>query len=307
MHKLIDSTILFVITLLKASKGETSFHDFEVSSERIHFRCRTGIYPFSVERLAVPDDKVRWDCDWSDYKPPFFTAFSTVGQPWADPDIGDNNFNPQWNSVDGLLNRRSYIGTYTVSKNYPINPIGRTGLAGRGVLGRWGPNHASDTVVTRWKRDGENLLIHNPTSGKPILQMIAIQKRSGEWGLPGGMVNPGENVPAAGKREFFEEVLAYEFKSNDSLKIELLDKLFKKGEEIYKGYVDDPRNTDNAWVETIALHYHDASGKLLDSLTLRAGDDACNVSWMDVDRNIQLYSAHQKFVYKMTSRLNAHF
>ena len=27
--------------------------------------------------------------------------------------------------------------------------MGRTGMAGRGLLGRWGPNHAADPVVTR--------------------------------------------------------------------------------------------------------------------------------------------------------------
>jgi hypothetical protein len=31
----------------------------------------------------------------------------------------------------------------------PLNPRGRTGLQGRGVLGRFGPNHAVDPVVTR--------------------------------------------------------------------------------------------------------------------------------------------------------------
>lgn len=29
------------------------------------------------------------------------------------------------------------------------NPAGRTGITGRGVLGRWGPNHAADPVTTR--------------------------------------------------------------------------------------------------------------------------------------------------------------
>lgn len=32
---------------------------------------------------------------------------------------------------------------------YFRNPVGRTGLTGRGLLGRWGPNHAADPVVTR--------------------------------------------------------------------------------------------------------------------------------------------------------------
>jgi|EP00966_Prymnesium_polylepis_P218331 hypothetical protein len=28
-----------------------------------------------------------------------------------------------------------------------------------------------------------------------------------------------------------------------------------KGEDIYKGYIDDPRNTDNAWVESLVFHF----------------------------------------------------
>jgi len=29
---------------------------------------------------------------------------------------------------------------------------------------------------------------------------------------------------------------------------------------VYKGYVDDPRNTDNAWMETVAVNFHDELG-----------------------------------------------
>lgn len=30
--------------------------------------------------------------------------------------------------------------------------------------------------------------------------------------------------------------------------------------KVYKGYVDDPRNTDNSWMETVAVNFHDESG-----------------------------------------------
>ena len=32
--------------------------------------------------------------------------------------------------------------------------------------------------------------------------------------------------------------------------------------KIYRGYTDDPRNTDNAWMETVAINYHDEDGSL---------------------------------------------
>ena len=38
---------------------------------------------------------------------------------------------------------------YSVIQGLPRNPAGRTGLCGRGMLFRWGPNQASDPIVTR--------------------------------------------------------------------------------------------------------------------------------------------------------------
>jgi ADP-ribose pyrophosphatase len=34
-------------------------------------------------------------------------------------------------------------------KGRPLNPLGRTGIAGRGLLGKWGANFAADPVITR--------------------------------------------------------------------------------------------------------------------------------------------------------------
>ena len=43
------------------------------------------------------------------------------------------------------VNRASHEGEYLVdATNRPLNIRGRTGVRGRGVLGKWGPNHAAD-------------------------------------------------------------------------------------------------------------------------------------------------------------------
>lgn len=47
------------------------------------------------------------------------------------------------------ISRISFLGEYDVVDGLPLNPKGRTGLGGRGLLGRWGPNHAGDPIVTR--------------------------------------------------------------------------------------------------------------------------------------------------------------
>ena len=42
--------------------------------------------------------------------------------------------------------------------------------------------------------------------------------------------------------------------------------------QIYKGYVDDPRNTDNSWMETQALNFHDEDGTSVGAFNLHAGN-----------------------------------
>lgn len=75
--------------------------------------------------------------------------------------VDDPNFKPKWNSLDGTVSRESYMGAYKVVNDVPLNPMGRTGVQGRGILGRWGPNHAADPVVTRWKRNESNDIQHD--------------------------------------------------------------------------------------------------------------------------------------------------
>jgi len=170
----------------------------------------------------------------------------------------------------------------------PRNPRGRTGMTGRGLLGRWGPNHAADPIVTR-RMDGR-------------IEMVAIRRKdTQEWAIPGGMVDAGEVVSLTLRREFEEEAGNVPEQFRNTLK-KLLDELFAKGPHnklVYKGYVDDPRNTDNAWMETTAVHFHcnDELGRLL---KLQAGDDAKDVCWLPVDEKnpiyANLYASHRHFV-----------
>lgn len=58
-------------------------------------------------------------------------------------------------------------------------------VSGRGLLGRWGPNHAGDPVVTRWAKNQNN-------DKKKVLEIVLVTRRdSGELALPGGMVDAG--------------------------------------------------------------------------------------------------------------------
>jgi ADP-ribose pyrophosphatase len=146
----------------------------------------------------------------------------------------------------------------------------------------------------------------NPESGQ--LQVVAIQRKdTGAWALPGGMVDPGENCSVTVKREFTEEAGEISDPARKAEFQRLTDELFASGTVIYRGYVDDPRNTDNAWMETTAFHFH-CSAALGSLLPLEAGDDAAKVQWLDVDaanpHYAHLYAGHKDWVDEAQRRLS---
>ena len=182
----------------------------------------------------------------------------------------------------------------------PLNPVGRTGLAGRGLLGKWGSNHAADPIVTRF----------HPTGGQ--LQVVAIVRRdNGVVSLPGGMVDAGEAVSATVKREFTEEAAEFADPAERAEAEQLIAKLFENSADerrvVYRGYVDDPRNTDNAWMETVAIHF--AAEGAVARLQLSAGDDAAAVQWLDVSEANSLYAGmsphHKSWVDAVAAKLRA--
>ena len=64
-------------------------------------------------------------------------------------------------------------------------------------------------------------------------------------------------------------------------------------EEIYKGYVDDPRNTDNAWMETSVAHIH-LTGDVANKLEMKAGDDAVDVGWHEINEDFLDHSLQKR-------------
>lgn len=57
-------------------------------------KYQTGyISKFSIsQRLAVPDEKVKWSAPWPEYSPLKYTSSHLIGQPWADLDIRYNTY-----------------------------------------------------------------------------------------------------------------------------------------------------------------------------------------------------------------------
>lgn len=146
--------------------------------------------------------------------------------------------------------------------------------------------------------------------GKKVLEFVCIERTDGGgWAIPGGMVDPGESVSLTLKREFGEEALNSEGVSAEEKAAieEQVAKLFSHGSEVFRGYVDDPRNTDNAWMETVAVNFHDETGETFSKFKLHAGDDAGKVKWMEISADLKLYASHATFIQNVCTKLDAHW
>ncbi len=244
----------------------------------LHYKARREKPAEYPDRYPVPDQKVSWQSEFPDYRPPYYVspvvcANDCTRNPkgWADPeDITLLPCVPEESFEGVLIHDRA---------GRPLNPLGRTGISGRGLLGKWGPNYAADPIITRLNR----------SSG--ILEMLAIQRKdNGQWAIPGGMVDKGEEVSRTLSRELREE-------TGVTLAMD-------QGKMIYRGYVDDPRNTDHAWMETTAKHLH-LSDEIADRMNLLAGDDACAVRWLPLlpENMQQLYASHCSLIIKTLSEM----
>ncbi|XP_062988393.1 transient receptor potential cation channel subfamily M member 2 isoform X1 [Elgaria multicarinata webbii] len=265
-----------------------------------HVSARNLLYPNSTAvRFPVPDEKVPWEIEFEIYNPPFY---STERQENVIPeflrDSLENLSRINFNGMDGDINRQSFHGTYQVKDDLPLNPMGRTGLKGQGILRFFGPNHALHPIVTRWRRNVDGSIYRK--SLKKMLEVLVVKFPFSEyWALPGGSLEPGEALPQKLKR-----VLRREFWPQ-------FQKLLNQGTEVYKGYVDDPRNTDNAWIETVAVSVHfedqnDVEMKRLNSF-LHGCDLEVTARWQVVDKKVPLYVNHKELLQKASLLLGAYY
>jgi ADP-ribose pyrophosphatase len=246
-----------------------------IESYRARFEWPEG-YP---RRVKVPDEQMSWSLPCPGYDPPYYVAQAVLENDctkkpggWADSE--------DVKAVEGLP-AETFEGPLQVDEQgRPLNPRGRCGIAGRGLLGKWGPNFAADPIITR---------INNKFGD---IEMLAVQRRdNGQWAIPGGMVDKGEDVSRTLARELAEET---------GVKLDM-----SVADPVYRGFVDDPRTTDHAWIETTVKHLH-LEGEVAEKLALEAGSDALSVHWLPItERSLhKLYASHGYFVVGALAQLN---
>ncbi|XP_035685384.1 transient receptor potential cation channel subfamily M member-like 2 [Branchiostoma floridae] len=333
----------------------------------LHIAARQSPY-FGTKKKRFPvfDKYVPWKVLFVEYDPPRYTApmeyFSEWFRQFADEvDPSTQKPAPVWNEVVGYkmqiwregeggereqleevmeVDRRSWIEDkdkgvgirYNItSEGVPQNPMGRTGLRGKGALFRWGPNHSMLAICTRWKRSvdpatGDEQEEYLLVEGKRVLEFLSYKEPDfEEWAIPGAMTAGLESKYSVLHRAFCTKALGKQLavvnRHMDESKVKQLFEAYTVDERdctpserddpietfsaamIYRGYVDDPRNTDSAWVETEAWHFHYESGEnFLEEEMVAAGS-----RWQEVSRHVKLFASHASVIQEAAARLNAYF
>ena len=132
-----------------------------------HPKARSQDNPEYPARQPVSDEQVHWRKEFRGYAPQAWThdtVFAnsrelSTGAKWADPKHPPTAELEQRTTFSGD-GRAHPLGTaLSFEDGVPLNPVGRTGIKGRGLLGKWGPNQAADPIMTRYDPEGGRLQI----------------------------------------------------------------------------------------------------------------------------------------------------
>lgn len=181
---------------------------------------RPAGYP---ERFPIAPGTTWQTLDRDSYHPPDITSDEKVGGHPKDP-----------RHIKGYPNFFSSQGIVLDEDGRPLNTMGPTGLKGPLIKeGKriWGARRSVDGGITVEEDSKLHILVVKRTD-------------SGEWALPGGGIEEGEDIIKALNREIKEE---------SGVEMD-----FTNGTTVYVGGVDDKRNTDNFWPETHVRHLNAA-------------------------------------------------
>ncbi len=226
---------------------------FILVADDFHLKIR-GERPASYPpRFRVLIDAAPWDTKCPDYTPPYYVDPSVLANDrsrtpggWADPEESE---------AAGKSGKRDGARPHAEAGR-ALNPRGRTGIAGRGLLGKWGSNVMVSGIVTR---------AGGTTGGLEIL--LGRNAENEELSLPEGFAAPDETPEGAVARVLENEI---GWRPDP-----------ERGEIVFEGYSYDARQTDHAWVELQARLFHQDDG--CTPFQLRAGGAFEDVEWRPLD------------------------
>jgi ADP-ribose pyrophosphatase len=248
---------------------------FDLVADDFHLRIRSERPPSYPPRQRLSIDEAPWIMECSQYDPPYHVDPSVLDNDrtrtpggWADPE----DF-AQMRDDDSVRSAK-----HKDDAGRPLNPHGRTGIAGRGLLGRWGTNLAVAAIASRANRDAGHVeILLGQKEGHPDLT------------IPKGFVLPDETP---------EEAMARVLEVETGWRPEA-----EAGDSVSEGYTYDPRQTDHAWVETRAYLFY--QGAEAARGTLQAGGEFDEVKWRPLDAETvnSMPSSQARFIREAVKKL----
>ncbi|KAH8875117.1 ADP-ribose pyrophosphatase, mitochondrial [Schistosoma japonicum] len=191
--------------------------------------------------------------------------------------------------------------------------MGRTGLLGKGLLPRWGPNHSFVLCITRWTRDtrtGAQII----RSNRGVLQYLALERNKRlcmPWYLTDhtNKCDFDECIP-----KLISNLITRRGRAMlPEKRVERLLKRIEKAEvtQIFKGYLDDQLNADSSWMETVVINLHESESKgaqfpndILKLLNEPGTEE--QVKWIEVSHSSNLRTSHN-YILKNVAELRRAF
>jgi len=224
----------------------------DLVSDDFHLKIRAERPASYPPRQRISIDQAPWLLDCEEYDPPYYVDAGVLEQDgtkedggWADPE--------DLAAMAGVLETRE--AKFRDDDGLPLNPRGRTGIAGRGLLGLWGPNLSIAAVVVR----------ASTVTGAPEI-LLGTADESQTLDLPKGFLLPGEEAEV-GLRRVLEAETGW---ANSVV-----------GKVVSEGYVYDARQTDHAWVESRAYLVTTNAGEAPD--LFNPTDHFEEVGWWPLD------------------------
>ncbi|KHJ46508.1 hypothetical protein D918_02821, partial [Trichuris suis] len=221
----------------------------------------------------VPSYRIPWNRKYYRYNPKHWDETCRFDE--CDPDIKSPVFHPKFNTIDGKVNRRRVKAcgenlTYEVSDGFPLNPAGRTGLTGRGILPRYGPNHMM-SVIFVWETAGKVSVLKKSSRNSYVDGFIT------------GYINDTEEQPFADvPLKHIRKSLMQQF--NDTEKVnKILKKARKRFVKLIGGSVPSSLETDHAWIELEMFLVPCKKTKKLCTYGLSKMQDEFGLRWYDVE------------------------
>ncbi len=200
---------------------------YELVSDDFNLKIRGEKPADYPARYRISIDQSSWKIPCDDYYPPYYVH----------PVVIENDIEKKPNgwAHQEDISKVSEINDFGTELKFdedgkPLNPRGRTGMIGRGSLGRWGPNPYLILIITRINQETNELEI--------LLQIDENEKMS------------------------LLEKFVYYGKTIDDTKKKMIDSALLKFDHsippvpISSGYLYDMRQTDNAWLFASAYSIH---------------------------------------------------